>query len=68
MPIREPETHLILEAPGGLVLVKAVCKGQKVMSVETHNLPSFVDRLMQHWKLKDMGRFKWTPPMEEIVL
>ena len=43
-PMTEPETFLVLEAPGGLVRVKAACRDQKVLSVETQNLPSFVDR------------------------
>ena len=55
IPIREPETHLVLEAPGGLVRVKAVCKGPKVMSVETHNLPSFVDRLDAPLEIEGYG-------------
>ena len=55
IPIREPETHLVLEAPGGLVRVKAVCKGPKVMSVETHNLPSFVDRLDSPLEIEGYG-------------
>ena len=55
IPIREPETHLVLEAPGGLVRVKALCKGPKVMSVETHNLPSFVDRLDAPLEIEGYG-------------
>lgn len=45
IPMQEPETKLILEAPGGLIEVTAECRGGKVEKVTVHNLPSFVDRL-----------------------
>ncbi len=41
----EPETRMILEAPGGLVEVVAQCKGGKVERVTVQNVASFVDRL-----------------------
>ena len=68
IPISEPETQLVLEAPGGLVRIKAVCKGQKVMSVETPQPASFADRLDAPLEIEGYGTLKWTPPMEEIVL
>ena len=45
LPMQEPETHLTLEAPGGLVEVAAQCRDGKVTSVTLKNLPSFADRL-----------------------
>ena len=41
-PMREPITELTLEAPGGLVRVKAHCESGKVRQVSVQNLPSFV--------------------------
>ena len=45
VPMTEPETHLTLEAPGGLVRVRAVCRDGKVERVTVTNVPSFADRL-----------------------
>jgi len=41
----EPVTDFFLEAPGGLIKIKAHCENKKVKSVEIQNLPSFVDQL-----------------------
>jgi trans-L-3-hydroxyproline dehydratase len=43
--LREPETTLRLEAPGGRVEVRAACRDGRVESVELTNVPCFVDRL-----------------------
>ncbi len=45
LPMTEPETHLTLEAPGGLVKVRATCKDGKVEKVTVQNVPSFADKL-----------------------
>ena len=42
LPMQEPVTELTLEAPGGLVQVRAECKAGKVVRVAVQNLPSFV--------------------------
>lgn len=42
LPMREPETALTLEVPGGLVRVRAACRDGRVESVSFDNLPSFV--------------------------
>ena len=41
IPMEEPETHMILEPPGGLVHVVARCKDGKVEEVRVRNVPSF---------------------------
>jgi len=41
----EPETSLILEAPGGLVRVRAACHDGKAQNITVQNLPSFADKL-----------------------
>ena len=43
--MHEPETTFLLEAPGGLVNVKAYCENGKAQSIEIQNVPSFVDKL-----------------------
>jgi trans-L-3-hydroxyproline dehydratase len=45
LPMTEPQTHLILEAPGGLIEAVAQCRNGKVEKVEIKNVPSFADRL-----------------------
>lgn len=44
-PMQEPETHLTLEAPGGLVRVRAECRDGKAERIHIRNLPCFADRL-----------------------
>ena len=44
-PMTEPESHLTLEAPGGLVKVTANCRDGRVERVTVRNVPSFVDTL-----------------------
>lgn len=41
----EPETELVLEAPGGLVRVRAQCRDGKVERVTVRNVASFAERL-----------------------
>jgi proline racemase len=45
IPMREPETEFFLEAPAGLVGVKAYCEKGKAKSIEIQNVPSFADQL-----------------------
>jgi len=42
VPMHEPTTEFILEAPGGLVPIRAACANGRTTSVTLHNLPSFV--------------------------
>jgi proline racemase len=42
IPMVEPVTEVVLEAPGGLIRLRAECSGGKVTSVTFRNLPSFV--------------------------
>jgi proline racemase len=43
--MREPVTEFVLEAPGGLVPVRAFCQDGKAQSIEIHNVASFADQL-----------------------
>lgn len=45
LPMREPETVVTLDLPGGPVRAVASCEGGKCRSVELENVPCFVDRL-----------------------
>lgn len=45
IPIREPLTTVLLEAPGGLVPVEADCSGGRVRRVTITNVPSFAATL-----------------------
>lgn len=41
----EPETIFYLEAPAGLVKVRALCRDGKAVAIEVRNVPSFADKL-----------------------
>lgn len=41
LPMQEPITELVLEAPGGLVRVRAECRDGKAERITVQNLPSF---------------------------
>jgi len=41
LPMSEPETVMVLEAPGGLIQVHAACRDGRVESVRVHNVASF---------------------------
>ena len=56
--MREPLTEFVLEAPGGLVPVKAHCAGGKAQSIEIHNLPSFADRLDAALEVEGIGTLR----------
>ena len=45
VPMVEPVTEFSIEAPGGLVAVRAECHGGKAERITVRNLPSFADRL-----------------------
>src|SRR5918994_2736814 len=54
IPMREPVTELTLEAPAGLIRVRAECAGGKVRSITFQNVPAFavyLDRAVEVPKL-----------------
>ena len=53
--MEEPVTHFFLEAPGGLVKVKALCKNGKAERIFVQNLPSFVYKLDISLELEGYG-------------
>lgn len=55
VPMHEPETHLLLEAPGGLVRVRAECRDGKAQRIFVQNLPSFAARLDAPLEVEGLG-------------
>ena len=55
VPMQEPETTLTLEAPGGLVRVRASCRNGKAERIFVQNVPSFAARLDQHLEVEGLG-------------
>ncbi|WJN59688.1 proline racemase family protein [Pseudomonas sp. SO81] len=58
LPMSEPETRLVLEAPGGLIEAVAQCRDGKVQRVEVKNVPSFADRLDAMIEVEGLGTLK----------
>ena len=56
--MKEPITEFILEAPGGLVPVKAYCEDGKAKSIEINNVASFADQLDVHIEVEGLGTLK----------
>ncbi len=53
--MREPETMLRLEAPAGVVEVRAHCRDGRCESVELTNVPAFADRLDAALEVEGLG-------------
>ena len=55
IPMVEPETHLVLEAPGGTVEITALCRNGKAERITVRNVPSFADRLDAMIEVEGIG-------------
>ena len=55
LPMTEPETRLVLEAPAGLVEVVAQCRDGKAQSITLKNVPAFADRLGVPLEVEGLG-------------
>lgn len=53
--MREPETRLTLEAPGGLVRVRAACRDGKAERIFVENVASFAARLDAPLEVEGLG-------------
>src|SRR5438876_10229295 len=53
--LREPETVLRLEAPAGIVEVRAACRDGRVASVELTNVPAFVELVDSALEVEGVG-------------
>lgn len=58
LPMQEPQTRLTLEAPGGLVPVRAACAGGKVTAVSVENLPAFTCQIDATLEVPGLGRLR----------
>lgn len=56
--IEEPETRIVLEAPGGVVEVAAECSDGRAKRVRVRNVPSFADRLGATLEIEGLGTIK----------
>ena len=56
IPMREPVTELTLEAPAGLIRVRAECRDGKVTQVAFRNVPAFAVHLDATIDVKTLGR------------
>jgi proline racemase len=55
VPMQEPETRFVLEAPGGLVDVVAACRNGKAERIAVTNVPSFADKLDAKLEVEGLG-------------
>jgi proline racemase len=55
LPMREPVTEITLEAPAGLIRVRATCAGGKVTGVTFRNVPAFAARLDAPVEVPELG-------------
>ncbi|MEM6536426.1 MAG: proline racemase family protein [Pseudomonadota bacterium] len=58
VPMVEPETRMTLEAPGGLVHVRAECDGGKAHRIFVQNLPSFAAELDAVVEVEGLGSLR----------
>jgi proline racemase len=58
IPMVEPVTELTLEAPGGLIRVRAACRDGKCESVTFRNVPCFVFGLDRVIEVEGLGSIK----------
>ncbi len=58
LPMQEPQTDLILEAPGGIVRIRAQCEGGKAQSITVQNLPAFAGQIGIPLDVPDLGRIQ----------
>ena len=55
LPMTEPETRMVLEAPGGLVEITARCRDGKAERITVRNVPSFAVRLDTPLEVEGLG-------------
>ena len=55
VPMTEPVTELLIEAPGGLVKAHAQCRNGKAERITITNVPSFVDKLRCPLEVEGIG-------------
>ncbi len=58
IPMQEPVSKFVLEAPGGLVQVTAQCRNGKAKRIIVRNVPSFADKLGAALEVEGAGTFE----------
>ncbi len=58
IPMSYPITEMVLEAPGGLVRVRAECADGKAQRIRVQNLPSFAGPLDQSLHVEGLGTIR----------
>lgn len=58
LPMQEPVTRIIMEAPGGLVEAEVACRDGKAERVTIRNVPSFADRLDAVIEVEGLGTLR----------
>lgn len=58
LPMQEPVTELVLEAPAGLIRVRAECANGKVRAVTFRNVPAFAAHLDAEIDVPHLGRVR----------
>ncbi len=56
--MQEPETHMVIEAPGGLIYVRAECADGKAQRIFVRNVPSFAGVLDAALEVEGLGRLR----------
>ncbi|SFU98710.1 proline racemase family protein [Halomonas korlensis] len=56
LPMKEPITELVLEAPAGLIRIRAECENGKVKSVTFKNIPAFAAYLDAEIDVPHLGK------------
>lgn len=55
IPMQEPVTEMVLEAPGGLVRVRAECSNGKATRITVQNVASFADKIGVPLEVEGLG-------------
>lgn len=55
IPMQEPVTDMVLEAPGGLIRVRAACRNGKAERISVQNVASFADNLAAPLEVDGLG-------------
>lgn len=58
IPMQEPVTEMVLEAPGGLVRVHAECRNGKAQRITVQNVPAFVCELDKPLNVPGIGNIR----------
>ena len=58
LPMQERQTHLTLEAPGGVISIVADCRDGKAERIHVRNVPSFADKLDAMLDVQGFGALK----------